>query len=768
MPGSGRLGSDARTRRGIRISGVVQGVGFRPTAYRVARSLGLAGLVRNDAEGVWIEVEGPTSALAGFVDRLRRELPPLVRIDRVEVNALRVLGDQAFVIARSTPQDSGRAIVPPDLSTCEACLREMADPADRRYLYPFINCTDCGPRYTIVRDLPYDRDRTTMSVFPLCPACRAEYEDPGSRRFHAEPVACPDCGPRLVFHRGGQSLAQGEAALLAAAEALHGGCIVAVKGIGGYHLAVNARAPDAVQRLRDRKGRPHKPLALMVRTLDEARTLVQLDRAGEAALTSPARPIVLAPARPGSGVAPAVAPRLDELGVMLAYAPLHHLLLAAGPPVLVMTSGNRSEEPIVREDDVARERLTGIADAFLSHDRDIHTRADDSVVRLVAGEVQPVRRSRGYVAEGIRLPVGGPPLVAVGPQLKNTVCVVRGDEAFLTPHVGDLDGLETHAFFEEVMEKMSRLLGVTPEAVAHDLHPDYASTRWALGSGLPRVPVQHHHAHVVSCLVDAGAARMAGPAIGVAFDGTGCGPAGDVWGGEFLLFDLLGFTRPGHLRPLPLPGGEAAIREPWRVGLAALWDAGLSKQPLLADVEPLRRARVSMLLASAPRATGAGRWFDAAAALCGFAQAISYEGQAAIELEATARGDGEPYPFGLDGDPFQVDLRPAVKGMAADLIAGRPGPEVAGRFQETMARVVVAGCRRVRERSGVHRVALSGGCFQNRRLSERSLALLSAAGFDVLLHRRVPPNDGGVSLGQAAVAAARLGGKGHRVSRNSR
>jgi hydrogenase maturation protein HypF len=764
---SGRSVAETHVRSGVRISGAVQGVGFRPTVYRVARGLGLAGLVRNDSDGVWIEVEGLVGPVDRFLAALRSDLPPLARIDRLEVRALELRGDREFVIVHSSDPAAGRAIVPPDVATCGACLGEMNDPADRRHRYPFINCTDCGPRYTIVRNLPYDRARTTMAVFTLCPECRAEYEDPASRRFHAEPVACAACGPRIRFQEGSGSVLQEEAALLAAAAALRQGRIVAVKGIGGYHLAVDATQPEAVERLRARKGRPHKPLALMVRTLEDARALVHLEPGAEAALCSPARPIVLAPAVPGIAVAPGVAPGLDELGVMLAYAPLHHLLLSAGPPILVMTSGNRSEEPIARDDDVARERLAGIADAFLAHDREIHTRADDSVVRVVAGAPQPVRRSRGYVATGISLPFEGPPLLAVGPQLKNTVCLVRGDEAFLGPHVGDLDGLEARAFFEEVIWKMSRLLGVTPEAVAHDLHPDYGSTRWALESGLRRVPVQHHHAHVVSCLVDAGATLDA-PAIGVAFDGTGCGPEGDLWGGEFLLFDWMGFERRGHLRPLALPGGEAAIREPWRLALAALHDAGLPEQLLPVAVDPLRRARVAQLLPRSVRATGAGRWFDAVAALCGFGGSISYEGQAAIELEALTVELPEPFPFELAGEPFVVDLRPAVRGITADLVSGRPVPEVAGRFHETMARAVSAGCRRIRELSDVRTVALSGGCFQNRRLTERSLALLRADGFDVLLHRRVPPNDGGVSLGQAAVAAARLGGKGHHVSRNSR
>jgi hydrogenase maturation protein HypF len=750
MPTDARsaAGLEARARRGIRVRGSVQGVGFRPSVYRLATGHELAGFVRNDSEGVWIEVEGPVGALSRFVDELGRAAPPLARIGAIETSDLCTLGERGFSIAASAARSETRAMVPADAATCPACLRELFDRTDRRHRYPFINCTDCGPRYTIVRDLPYDRARTTMAVFALCAPCRAEYEDPASRRFHAEPNACPSCGPKLHMPEPRRT---GEAALAAAVAALRAGKIVALKGLGGFHLAVDARDEDAVQRLRDRKQRPHKPFALMARDLPQVESVVELGEPAREALTSPARPIVLCPARQGAPVAPSVAPALGELGVMLPYTPLHHLLLHDGPELLVMTSGNLSEEPIARTDEEALAKLSNIADLFLLHDREIHTRADDSVVRVVAGGVAPVRRSRGQVPDPIALPFAGPPIVAVGAGLKNTICLTRGREAFLSPHVGDLDNLETSAFFRELIEKLSRFLAVAPEAVACDLHPDYFSTRWALESGLPRIPVQHHHAHVASCLAENG---HQGPVLGVAFDGTGCGPEGALWGGEFLLADLRGFKRLGHLRPLPLAGGESAIREPWRLALAALLDAGLPLD-LLGRIDGKKRDLVRRLTQTrAPLATGAGRWFDAVAALCAVRDRISYEGQAAIELEAVAaRGDHGAYPFEIErGEPFVVDLRPTIRGIAGDLGRGVPVPPISARFHRTLARVISAAARIC----GQGTVALSGGCFQNRLLTEQSMDLLQQEGLVVLVHRRVPPNDGGVALGQAAVAACRL------------
>ncbi len=741
-------------RRGIRVRGTVQGVGFRPAVYRLAHHLGLHGFVRNDAGGVWIEIEGGADSLARFQEQLARAAPPLARIEATEVVALQALGETGFAIVASGAESEVRAIIPPDAPTCARCLEELFDPADRRFRYPFLNCTDCGPRYTIVRDLPYDRAKTTMAAFALCARCRAEYEDPASRRFHAEPNACPACGPQLSLL--GED-ARGEAALAAAIAALADGKIIALKGLGGFHLAADARNEAAVGLLRERKRRPCKPFAIMARDLAQAALAVELSSAERAALVSAARPIVLCPARRPLAVAGSVAPRLAELGVMLPYTPLHHLLLQGGPPLLVMTSGNLAEEPIARDNDEALASLAGVADLFLVHDRDIHTRADDSVVRIVCGAAQPVRRSRGLVPEPIALGFDGPPVLAVGAHLKNTVCLTRAGEAYLSPHIGDLENAKAHSFFIEMIGKLSRLLAVEPALVAHDLHPDYRSTRWALESGLRCEPVQHHHAHVASCLAEHG---RRGPVIGVAFDGTGCGPKGELWGGEILVADLLGFERVDHLRPLALAGGEAAIREPWRLALAALADAGLSSDRLR-RIDEKKRALIERLIANpslAPRATGAGRWFDAIASLCGLCDEATYEGQGAVELEAAAdSGDAAPYPFEVQASPAGIDLRPAVRAIAQDLDRGAPIAVIAARFHATLAFVIRDACARARARArtALDTVALSGGCFQNRLLTERARTLLEKDGFEVLIHRRVPPNDGGVSLGQAAVASFR-------------
>jgi hydrogenase maturation protein HypF len=759
MQASGGQASAARTRRAIRVHGAVQGVGFRPAVYRMARGARLAGFVRNDSEGVWIEVEGDGDALARFTDAIVRDAPPLARIAGIEVVELAPRGEHEFVVLGSAAGALTRAIVPADAATCDACLWELLDPRDRRHRYPFINCTDCGPRFTIVRDIPYDRVKTTMDVFFMCRRCRAEYEDPSNRRFHAEANACPECGPRVALIERGRRIAEGDEAIVAAVERLGAGAIVAVKGLGGYQLAVDAADDAAVRRLRDRKRRPHKPFAIMAPDLGAVAAIAEVDDVARDALRSPARPIVLLPAL-SRAVASSVAPALRDVGVMLPTTPLHHLLFDGGPPLLVMTSGNLAEEPIARDDDEALATLGGVADAFLVHDRPIHTRADDSVVRVVAGGAQPVRRARGFVPDAIALRDDGPSVLAVGPQLKSTVCLTRGAEAYLSQHVGDLDGVEAQAFFEEVVDKLTTLLGVQPVAVAHDLHPDYASTRWALRSPLRRIPVQHHHAHVVSCMAEHG---HTGPAIGVAFDGTGCGPAGELWGGEFLLADLARFRRLGHLRPLPLPGGEAAIREPWRLAVAALHDAD-EDVSLVSRVDATRRESIVHMLersVACPPATGAGRWFDAMAAIVGARDAITYEGQAAVELEALAWLDPAPrgYPFSIDAPPdapFVVDLRPTVRAAAADVRRGQRPSRIAARFHATLAEIVLEACRRARRDHGTATAALSGGCFQNRWLTERATELLAADGFDVLVHRRVPPNDGGLALGQAAIAAHRL------------
>jgi hydrogenase maturation protein HypF len=743
-------------RCALRVRGTVQGVGFRPTVYRLATARALGGFVRNDGEGVWIEIEGPENEVRDFPTLLRSERPPLSRIDTIETEPLPPRDQRLFEVVPSGDPADVRAEIPADAATCDACLAELRDPKDRRFRYPFINCTDCGPRYTIVQSVPYDRERTTMRAFPLCEECAREYADPSSRRFHAEPNACPVCGPSLELRVPGQLTLRKDEALTTALSLLAQGRIVAVKGLGGFLLAADARNDATVRLLRERKHRPHKPFALMARNLFEVQRIAQLDAPARTLLASPASPIVLVPAKAPGTLAPSIAPGLTELGVMLPYTPLHHWLLTGPVPLLVMTSGNVSEEPIARANEEALARLAGIADAFLLHDREVHTRADDSVVRVTAGVARVLRRARGFVPRSIPLGFEAPPVLAVGPELKNTVCLTRGSEAVLSPHVGDLQNPLAHGFFLEVIEKLRGLLGVTPFAVGHDLHPDFHATRWARQCGLPCIGVQHHHAHIASCLAEHGRHDRV---IGVAFDGTGCGPKGELWGGEFLLADLDGFARLGHLRPLALPGGEAAIHQPWRLAVSALLDAGASTG-CVARLGAQRLERMRELFARpslSPRATGAGRWFDAVAALCGVRDEVSYEAQAAIELEALAGGEAaDPLPFGLEtGEPWSIDLRPTVRALAAELKAGTSTAVLAARFHETFAQLLVLGCVQARDAHGVNTAALSGGCFQNRRLTERAQSLLTRHGFEVLLHREVPPNDGGVALGQAAVAAWR-------------
>lgn len=748
--------------------GVVQGVGFRPGMWRLARSLELVGLVRNDGDAVWIEVEGPPEGVSRFVTELPRAAPSQARVEEIAVMPMEARGGTDFEIVASGAQEGeGRASIPPDLAPCADCLRELADPADRRHRYVFINCTSCGPRYTIVRSLPYDRASTTMEAFPLCDACRREYEDPWDRRFHAEPVACPVCGPRLAWRAGGRVVAEGEDALGCAVSAIAGGDIVAVKGVGGYLLAVDAANEAAVARLRRRKGRPRKPFAVMARSVEEAERVAIVSEEARALLVGPERPIVLLPVRSGaSGVAEEVAPGLRELGVFLPPSPLQHLLVTDGPPLQVMTSGNASDEPIATTDGEALERLSGIADAFLSHDRPIEARADDSVVRPTRAGPVILRCARGFVPRAIGVPAEGPPVLAVGGEWKGTICLAAGGRAVLSPHLGDVAGPAGARAFEQAVAHLVRLLGVEPAVVAHDLHPDYATTRWAmrhaLEAGIRRVPVQHHHAHVAACMAEHG---RAGPAIGVAFDGTGYGDDATLWGGEILAVDLRSVWRVGHLRPIALPGGEAAIRQPWRLAAAALLDAG-EDLDLLARIDAHLLSGVKTIWErrlATPPSTGAGRWFDAVAALCGVCDEASYEGQAAIELEARAEGAADTYEVDVvqpTDAPFQLDLRPTIRAIAADLRAGAQIGRVAAGFHEAMARAVLAGCRVARAEVPAGPVVLTGGCFQNARLLERAVELLERDGFEVLSHRLVPPNDGGISLGQAVVAAARLAQEG--------
>lgn len=785
----------------MRVEGIVQGVGFRPFVHRLATSLGLAGFVRNDADGVTLEVEGSPSAVDEFLRRFPRELPPLASIETSDAKDLAPLGDTDFSIRDSEHGRKPTAHVTPDAATCDDCLREMWDPADRRHRYPFINCTNCGPRFTIVRGIPYDRPWTTMADFRMCDPCRAEYEDPTDRRFHAQPNACPDCGPRAWIESAAGDAAdpvitviEGELprrdAVAHAAALLADGAIVAVKGLGGFHLACDATDEAAVARLRGRKHREDKPFAVMVPDLAVARRLAGVDDVEGDLLAGKERPIVLLRQRPDTGIARSVAPGFHELGLMLPYTPLHHLLLADAGRPLVMTSGNVSDEPIAFRDDDARERLRGIADAFLFHDRPIHTRTDDSVARVVsvAGECQPLllRRSRGYVPLSLPLPVPTPrPLLAVGAHLKNTFTVATGRHARPSHHVGDLENFETLRSFEQGIEHFGTLFEIEPEVVVRDLHPDYLSTKYAregpstlatgrrrIGPGGPPdvIGVQHHHAHLAACLAEHG---RTGPAVGAIFDGTGFGPDGSVWGGEILVGDLVDFDRPACLWPVRLPGGAAAIREPWRMAcawLCALED-GAPEPPeppaaLAADVDPAAWAATVALVRSglrSPVTTSAGRLFDAVSALCGVRSSCNYEGQAAIELEILAAGTSDAAPLPpvplrrMDDGPDRIDVRPLVAAIRSGAAVGESPARLARGFHLSLAGATAEACRRAADAAGCATVVLSGGVFQNRLLLEATVERLAGLGVtDVLVPRRVPPNDGGISYGQAAIAAARL------------
>jgi hydrogenase maturation protein HypF len=772
-------------RMAIRVEGIVQGVGFRPFVYTLATGLGLAGFVGNDADGVFAEVEGPAEAVSTFLLALERDAPPLARIERVAATPMTpagpatpmtLAGAGSFAIIASAPAGPRRTLVSADTATCADCLRELADPADRRFGYPFINCTNCGPRFTIVRDVPYDRPLTTMADFAMCELCAAEYRDPADRRFHAQPTCCPACGPRLtMLDPAGVVLAGAVLAgralpgepLAAAADLLGRGLIVAVKGLGGYHLAADAADEKAVAKLRARKHREDKPFAVLVADLAAARQLGDVSPAAASLLASSARPIVLLTRHRDAVVAAATAPGNRSLGVMLPYTPLHHLLLQAVGRPIVLTSGNSSDEPIAYRDDDALARLGGIADAFLAHDRAIHVRTDDSVARVVRDRPMLIRRSRGYVPEPVSVNAEFPrQVLACGAELKNTFCLAKGRHAFISHHIGDLENVETLRSFTEGIEHFRRLFDIDPQVVAHDLHPEYLSTKYALELAeadpdrLQLQGVQHHHAHIASCLADNGAG---GPVIGVAFDGTGYGTDGTIWGGEFLLADLAAFERGGHLAPVPMPGGAAAIRQPWRMAAAYLDAAGLSEPPGGLDVIRRNQAHWAAVTGmaqrgiNAPLTSSAGRLFDAAAAILGVRDAINYEGQAAVELEQLAdAAETGAYPARIEpGQPFRVRAGDLVQAVIDDLAAGTAPEVIAARFHHGVAALIEAGCLLMRERHDLDTVALSGGVFQNLLLLGGTVTRLEARGFRVLVHSRVPCNDGGISLGQAVVAAAR-------------
>jgi hydrogenase maturation protein HypF len=717
-------------RKRLTVRGVVQGVGFRPFVSRLATAHELTGYVLNTGSGVEVEVEGGARAVAEFERALVLDAPELARIDDVFSEIVASRGDPAFTILPSRVVHESPALIPPDIATCDDCLRELFDPEDRRYRYPFVNCTQCGPRFTIVERVPYDRPNTTMAGFPLCDDCRREYEDPGNRRFHAEPIACPVCGPRLAMP------------LDDAVAVVVGGGILAVKGLGGYHLACDATDEAAVARLRGRKSREEKPLAVMT---PDPELIALVGSAELDLLDGPLRPIVLVRRRPDAPIADSVAPGSPWVGVMLPYTPLHHLLCTDAGRPLVLTSGNRSDEPIAFDDDDAERRLAGIADAILRHDRPIHRRCEDSVVRVGF----PIRRSRGYAPSAVSLPIAAPvTIVAAGAELKSTFCVARDGDAYLSAHLGDLDDEAAYRAFRTDLELYLGMLGATPDAVACDLHPDYLSTRWAQDQGLPVVEVQHHHAHAAACLAEHGRTEEV---LAVVLDGTGLGTDGRLWGGEVLRCDLESFDRLAHLEPVPLPGGEAAIEEPWRVAAALLEQAGLRVPVERSPFERWPLVRQSLDV-NAPLASGMGRLFDAVASLLGVRYEVSYEGQAAIELEHLA-GETRADAYFCPVEDGVLESTALVRAVVADLEAGRTCEEIAAAFHEGVAAAFARACGEV---GGPTTVVLSGGSFQNLRLLGSLRARLEALGFEVLSHRLVPPNDGGISYGQAAVAAARL------------
>jgi hydrogenase maturation protein HypF len=761
-------------RRRIEIEGVVQGVGFRPFVYRLARSLDVRGFVLNSSQGVVIEAEGEAGAVEQFIPRLKAELPPLARIDELRVSVIEPLGEDRFTVHASRVAAEQFALVPPDVGTCEDCRRDFNTSTNRRYGYPFTNCTNCGPRYTIIRDVPYDRPKTTMERFGMCEKCQAEYDNPLDRRFHAEPNACPECGPGLTLMSAEEMEAgapveftsgfQNSEVLACARRLLEQGRIVAVKGLGGFHLACDASNDRAVSLLRERKRRNGKAFAIMARDLETIERLCVVTHADRALLDSARRPIVLLPRRENAAVSVHVAPGNARLGAMLPYTPLHHLLFeGASYDALVMTSGNLSEEPIVSRNEEAWPRLRGLADYVLLHNREIQTRVDDSVVQSFERRAYPVRRSRGFAPDPVDLGIPVREILACGGELKNTLCLTKDHYAILSQHIGDLENLETMEFFRETLGHLKRFFRVSPEAVAHDLHPNYLSTRFALEeSGLRPIGVQHHHAHIASCMADNG---VGGRVIGVALDGTGYGTDGQIWGGEFLVCDFRDFERRGHFRYVPLAGGDSAVRQPWRSALAYL-DAAFGSEaaalslPLFREIPPKQIAFVDAMIArhiQTVETSSCGRLFDAVASILGIRHETTYEGQAAVELEAVANSSAEIYPFGMaDGDPFQIDFRETIRAIVRDFADASPVPVISARFHRTVAQAIVEACARIRESEHLSRVCLSGGTFQNLRLLEQSLAGLRARGFETFIHHRVPPNDGGLSLGQAVVANYRL------------
>lgn len=759
-------------RQHFQVSGTVQGVGFRPFVYHLARELGLTGWVLNSPAGVELEVQGAQEQVMRFGELLVTSAPPLAVITRCNKEELPLGNDGEFIIR---PSSGGMADtqVAPDAALCPDCRRELFDPADRRYRYPFITCTNCGPRYSIITALPYDRPHTTMAGFPLCPACRAEYEDPADRRFHAQPLACAVCGPRLqLVDRDGTHCGEAEAALGRTIELLQQGMIVAIKGVGGYHLAVDAENGAAVQRLRQRKQRDEKPFALMVADLLAGEKIASVGEMEQRLLTSPEAPVVIVRKRETANIAAAVAPGNGWYGIMLPYTPLHHLLFAPAADssvpafsALVMTSANSSDEPLVCDDREALQRLAGIADYLLLHNRPIHNRCDDSVLRVFQGAPLLYRRSRGYAPRGIRLPFATQPLLAVGAELKSAICLTQRERATLSPHIGDLQNDRTLSTFRATIDRLGDLLQLQPQLVACDLHPDYLSSVYAGETGLPLVKVQHHHAHLAACMAEN---NLTGEVVGLVFDGTGYGSDGTLWGGEVLVGGYGSFRRAGHFRPVPLPGGDAAVRQPWRMALSYLYqqlgaEALLIDHPVAAELKPQERSLFTVMLErglNAPLTSSCGRLFDAVAALLDVRRHVSYDGQAAIELEALAeqysgqqRSQAYPYALtGIDSPCLQLDFTPLFPSLLADLRQGGEREQIAWQFHVSVAAAAEQAAVITANSSRLDTVVLSGGVFQNRLLSEMLYTRLTKAGLRVFTHRLTPPNDGCIALGQAAVA----------------
>jgi len=762
------------SRRGVVVRGVVQGVGFRPFVYRLAQEENLSGFVGNDTDGVTIEVQGSVAGLDAFVARLGEEKPPLARIDSIAVSQMQTIEERGFRIVASEVLGRVTTGIPADAATCADCLSELLDPADRRYRYPFLNCTNCGPRFTITRRIPYDRPQTSMAPFVMCPACQAEYDDPMNRRFHAQPNACWECGPQVWLVRADGRTVPCDDPGAECIERLADGAIVAIKGIGGFHLSVDATNEAAVMRLRERKHRFGKPLAVMVKDLEAVRLVCSLTEYEERLLQTSARPIVLARKRAAGGIAAGVAPGIPWLGVFLPYAPLQHLLFASGDlRALVMTSANLSEEPIAIDNSEALARLGSIADCFLMHDREILQRCDDSVAAVVDGAPQIIRRARGFIPLGVELPIDAPPLLAVGGHLKNAFALARGRFVYQSQHLGDLENLNGLKFFKESLEHLMRTFEIAPQAVVHDLHPGYLTTSWASDwareRGLRIVGVQHHHAHIAACMAEH---ELTGQAIGLALDGTGYGADGRIWGGEVLVCGLDSIERFAHLEYVPMPGGDAAVREPWRMALAVLHAAGFDVSSR--DVTGLlgareREARVLRQMmergVNAPLTSSCGRLFDAAAAIVLGRRVVDYEAQAAIELEGLAvdEEDDEPgYKMDLSAgdwairEPAIISARELWRELLGDLNAGVSKSIISARFHAGVANGFVRAAVQVRAATGLTRVTLSGGCMHNRRLARVLRTKLAAEGFEVFRHAQVSPGDGGLSYGQAAVAAAML------------